>query len=74
MPVEMDVRDFQGHVTEVLDRVRAGEEIVLAQAGRPIARLSPAPERLFGEFKGRVEMADDFLAPLSDEELAEWEQ
>ena len=51
--------------------VRAGEEIIIAEAGRPIARLvpitPPSGPRVLGGDEGQVRLADDFDAPLPDE-------
>lgn len=55
-----------------------GEEITIAEAGQPVAMIIPATrqarQRAFGMFKGQVWMSDDFNAPLSEEELREWER
>ena len=72
----IDLKEVSPELVALLDRVRAGEEILIADAGRPIARVvqEPVAEREFGYFKGRVRMADDFDAPLPPDELAEWEK
>jgi prevent-host-death family protein len=57
------------NLSRLLDRVLAGEEIVIARAGRPVARLVAVDEprrRLPGTARGQVVMADDFDAPLAD--------
>ena len=58
------------HLSQLLARVEAGEELVLARSGRPIARLIPyrpqGVSRRFGGWRGRVWIADDFDAPLPD--------
>lgn len=51
-----------------------GEEIVIAKAGKPVARLipeRPAPPRIPGIDKGKLWVADDFDT-ISGSELAEW--
>lgn len=62
--------------SELLRRVRAGEEIVIADAGEPIAKLIPfraAPaQRVLGGDRGSIWMAPDAFAPMSEEELAEF--
>jgi antitoxin (DNA-binding transcriptional repressor) of toxin-antitoxin stability system len=59
---------------DLLRRVRAGEEIVIAAAGRPVARLVPiAPDsgpRVLGGDEGEVWIAEDFNAPLPDAVVA----
>jgi len=63
------------HLSELLARVERGEEIVIARAGKPVVRLEPytAPRLKLG-FLDVGEIPDDvFFAPMSEEELAEWE-
>jgi prevent-host-death family protein len=73
-PIELT--EARMHLDELLVRVKAGEEIVIADGGNPVAKLGPpdANPRLkaFGMFKGRVWMSPDFDAPMSEEELREW--
>lgn len=63
--------------SELIRRVEAGEEIVIARGDKPVARLVPvqppiAPKRQFGSLKGQVALDDAFWDPLSDEELELW--
>jgi prevent-host-death family protein len=66
----VNVYDAKTHFSHLLRRVRGGEEIVIAAAGRPIARLVPitpdAGPRVLGGDEGRIWEADDFNAPLPD--------
>jgi antitoxin (DNA-binding transcriptional repressor) of toxin-antitoxin stability system len=52
--------------TQLLDRAAAGEEIVIARAGRPVARLvalaEPPGQRIPGGWRGKVSMTADFDA------------
>ena len=60
-------------LSELLDRVKAGEEIVLAKYGKPFAKLVPyeAPrKRALGFITGHVPKS--FFEPLPEEELAAW--
>lgn len=68
----VNVQEAKTHLSRLLERVAAGEEIVLARAGTPIARLVPfgAVTRRPGRGKGQIRMADDFDSPLPDELLA----
>lgn len=65
------------HLSKLLARVEAGEEIVIARGGTPIARLTPihAPpaKRQFGAFKGMLSVGPEFFEPMTDAELKEWE-
>jgi prevent-host-death family protein len=75
MPTLVNVREAKTHLSRLLERVRAGEEIILAKAGRPYARLVPLEEqqqRRPGLVKGRVTEA--FFEPLPEEELEAWER
>ena len=64
-------------LSQLLARVEAGEEIVLARGKKPIAKLSPylAPSeaRVFGAMKGELNVGDEILETLPEEELRAWE-
>jgi prevent-host-death family protein len=73
---QVNIHEAKTHLSRLLARVATGEEIVIAQAGRPIARLVPAARterRTFGQDAGLFEVPDDFDAPLPDEVLADFE-
>jgi prevent-host-death family protein len=63
--------DAKTRLSELVDRAAAGEEIVIAKNGRPLARLGPVPaekpNRSPGGWEGMVWIADDFDAPLPDD-------
>jgi prevent-host-death family protein len=65
-------------LSQLLARVEAGEEIVIARGKEPIAKLtpyqSPKSGRQFGKCKGLVSLDDSFFDPLSEEELEAWGQ
>ena len=72
---QVNLNEAKTHLSKLIERVRAGEEITIAKSGKPVARLvplSPLPPRLPGLLKGRVE--DSFFDPLPDEELDAWER
>ena len=75
MTTTVNVQDAKTRLSELLKRVEAGEEIVIARAGKPIAELRPVePAQLvFGRFAHLGPVPDDAFAPLSEEELAAWE-
>ena len=64
-------------LSELVERAAAGEEIVIAKGNTPMARLMPlrvvTPERVPGRWAGKLMIAEDFDAPLSDEMLAAFE-
>jgi prevent-host-death family protein len=63
--------------SRLLEAAAAGEEIIIARAGRPLARLVPlAPatgRRQLGQLAGRLSVPADFDAPLPDAELDRFE-
>jgi prevent-host-death family protein len=65
MSESVNVYQAKTHLSQLLDRAAAGEEIVIARAGRPIARLvpladSPSRRRWPGGWRGQVRISDDF--------------
>jgi len=68
MPV-VNVHEAKTHLSRLLERVERGEEIVIARAGHPVARLVPIAgvSRRPGRLKGRIEVAPSFDDPLPDE-------
>ena len=73
----VNVHEAETQLSRLLDRVRAGEEIVIAKAGTPYARLvplDPPPERVLGRYRDRDgDVPDSFFEPLDEAELAAWE-
>ena len=73
---EVGVHEAKTHLSRLLRRVAAGEEIIITSAGRPAARLVPigvAPQREFGFDRGVLQVPDDFDAPLPDDVAADFE-
>ena len=62
----LNVHEAKTHLSRLLDRVAAGEEIVLGKNGRPVAKLVPIQpvKRKPGRLKGKIKIAADFDAPL----------
>ena len=60
----VNVHEAKTHLSRLLEAVEAGEDVVIARAGKPIARLVPAAVRIQprtpGAWRGRVAIADDF--------------
>ncbi len=73
----VNVHEAKTHLSRLLARVAAGEEIVISRAGKPIARLVPIAgareTRALGTERGRIVIADDFDAPLPDDVLSAFE-
>ena len=70
----VNMHEAKTHLSRLVERAAAGEEIIIAKGGRPVARLvaldhDPSP-RVFGTMRGKIRLADDFDAPLPPELLA----
>jgi prevent-host-death family protein len=77
MALTVNIHEAKTHLSQLLQRVMAGEEIILARAGKPVARLVPFTDqpvqRLPGSAQGQIWIAPDFEAPLPEELLAAFE-
>lgn len=71
MPV--NIHEAKTHFSKLLERVQQGEEVVIAKAGKPIARLVPVgptvTRRVPGTARGRVKISPNFDEPLPEENL-----
>jgi len=69
--MEVNIHEAKTHLSKLLARVALGEEVIIAKAGKPVARLvSIAPERSrfkLGSAKGEFVVPDDFNDPLPKE-------
>jgi prevent-host-death family protein len=70
--MEVNIHKAKTHFSRLLQRVAEGDEVTIARAGVPVARLVRVEvpsgfERPMGMDRGTVEIADDFDAPLPDE-------
>lgn len=70
----LNIHEAKTHLSRLVEEAVAGEEIVIAKAGKPLVRLVPlgreAPKRRIGALRGQIQIADDFDAPLPAEILA----
>lgn len=72
MSTIVNVHEAKTHLSRLLDKAHAGEEIIVAKAGKPYARLVPLQSpRQPGGLAGRL--GDEFFEPLPADELAAWE-
>jgi len=73
----VNVHEAKTHLSRLLDRAQEGEEIVIAKAGRPVARLGPltraGTKRRLGLLDGKFRIPDDFNRPLPDAVIAAFE-
>ena len=71
------IHDAKTRLSQLLARVEAGEEIVLARGKNPIAKIvpfvRPSAARCFGALRGKLTVGPEFFEPLPAEELASWE-
>ncbi len=78
MARQVNIHEAKTHLSRLLARLNDGEEIVIARAGKPIARLVPVVEqparRQPGSARGKVTIAPDFDAPLPDAVLETFEE
>ncbi len=77
MKKEVNTHEAKTQLSRLLRRVAAGEEIIIANRGVPVARLVPVskrkPKRQLGAYGDTIWIADDFDAPLPDEILDAFE-
>lgn len=74
--VIVNVHQAKTHLSRLLAQVEAGEEIVIARRGKPVARLvscKPRGNRQPDVLKGKIVLPEGFFDPLSEEELKVWE-
>ena len=74
----INIHAAKTQLSRLVEQAAAGEEIIIAKAGKPIARLTslePAgrPKRILGSLAGRAVIPEDFDAPLPDEVLDAFE-
>jgi prevent-host-death family protein len=73
MATTVNVHEAKTHLSRLLNRVAAGEEIVIAKGGKPFAMLVPlgaaVQARKPGSARGKLTIRDDFDAPLPDDLL-----
>ncbi len=70
MPTVVNMHDAKSSLSRLVKRAAAGEEILIANHGKPVAMLTRIPAARkkipWDVFKDKIEMADDFDAPLKD--------
>jgi len=71
----VNIHAAKTHLSQLLDAVQAGEEIIIARAGRPIAKISSLKpqKRTLGLMKGKMSISNDFDAPLPENILNNFE-
>ena len=72
----VNVHQAKTELSRLLARVEAGEDVVIARRGEPVARLvgcKARVERRPDVLKGKINIPDSFFDPLPEEELEAWE-
>ena len=71
----INVHDAKTHFSKLLEQAHSGQEIILAKAGKPYARMVPLAPAVPKRQRGRVKEVNDdaFFDPLSETELNAWE-
>jgi prevent-host-death family protein len=69
--MEVNIHEAKTHLSRLLERVAMGEEVIIAKAGKPVAKLVPLENRpknrFLGSAKGEFTVPDDFNDPLPKE-------
>lgn len=76
--IQVNIHEAKAKLSQLLARVEAGEEVIIARGGHPIARISgikqPRGGRVLGRDAGLFAVPDDFNAPLPEDLLNEFER
>jgi len=66
----VNIHAAKTHLSRLVEDAAAGEEIIIAKSGKPLARLVPLTarpgKRTLGRLEGKLRIPDDFDAPLPD--------
>ena len=74
--VTVNVHEAKTHLSRLLADAEAGEDVVIARNGKPVAKLVPYVPKgkpQFGTLKGKIKIDERFFEPLPEEELKLWE-
>jgi len=75
--ISVNVHEAKTHLSRLLERVAAGEEIIISKANKPMAKLTPLSkpqmDRVPGLDKGVIQIPDDFDDPLPEDVLTLFE-
>lgn len=74
---KIDINDPSVSLPQLVETANSGEEVIIEFEGRPVARLVPMARvripRRFGVLKGKIQIAEDFDAPLPADLIAAFE-
>jgi prevent-host-death family protein len=73
----VNIYDAKTQLSKLIEEAAAGNDVVIARGGKPVARLTrldtPKRKLKFGVLKGKIKVSADFDAPLPSELLAQFE-
>jgi len=76
MPDAVTIHAAKTHLSRLIARAEAGEEIVIARGKKPVVKIVPLanakPKRVFGSMRGQFTIPPQFYEPMSEEELELW--
>jgi antitoxin (DNA-binding transcriptional repressor) of toxin-antitoxin stability system len=73
----VNIYEAKTHFSKLIEAVIQGEEVIIAKAGKPVAkieRFQSKPKRRFGVLKGKIKIAEDFDEPLPENIIADFER
>ncbi len=74
----INIHAAKTHLSRLVEDAAGGEEIIIAKAGKPVARLSavgvPKTRRVLGRLKGKLHLPDDIEAPLPEDVVKSFEE
>jgi prevent-host-death family protein len=73
--MEVNIHEAKTHLSRLIERALAGEEVIVAKAGKPLVRIIPITAKMpvLGSARGTVTYAEGWDDPMTAVELAEWE-
>lgn len=72
--MQSNMHEAKSKLSQLVESALSGEEVIIAKAGKPAVRLVPcktAKKRVFGQFKGKINLADNFDAKDVSDEIAD---
>lgn len=73
--MEVNIHEAKTHLSRLIEKALLGEEVIIAKAGKPVAKLvrfvPPRSRRILGSAEGQIWFSEGWDAPLSAEELEE---
>jgi prevent-host-death family protein len=75
MDEQISIHAAKTHLSRLIARAEAGEEIIIARRRKPVVKLVAIvakPKRVPGRWKGKLAIAPEFYEPMSEDDLALW--